>query len=238
MKKSISIILGLSFIFGLSLHGQKAQDILQKAIAYHDPHGNWDNFKGKMQHVTIFSWGNIVNETIELDRSRDYYCSTASQDFGKVVRGMDGDKVFFSVNDKAPESEEIIESWSLTQDGIASFKEQHTCHFGQLMHLQETGMDLAEDAETVEFDGRTCYALKFTGESDQVTHPAYSGYRTLYIDKNSFEMRGVQGKIRDYTPYSYYFSNFIEVDGIKVPHSRVFIRDDGFRFTSVNMPVE
>ena len=222
----------------LSLHGQKALDILQKAIAYHDPHGNWDNFNGKMQHLTIFSMGYIVKETIELDRSRDYYCSTASQDFGKVIRGMDGDKIFFSVNDKAPESEEVIQNWSLTADGIAFFKEQHTCHFGLLMHILKTGMVLAEEAETVEFDGRTCYALKFTGKTDQVIHPYYTGYRTLYIDKYNFELRGVQGKVGDYDPYSYYFSSYIEVDGIKVPHSRVFIRDDGYSFTSVNNPVK
>ncbi len=238
MRKSIFIILCLTIISGLSLHGQKAQDILQKAIAYHDPQGNWDNFSGKMQHVTIFSWGYIVNETLELDRSRDYYCSTVSQDFGKIVRGMEGKKAFFSVNDKAPESEEMIQNWSLTEDGIAFNREQHTCHFGLLMHIRTTGMVLAEEVEIVQFDGRTCYALKFTGETDQVIHPFYQGYRTLYIDKINFELRGVQGKVRDYDPYSYYFSNYIEVDGIKVPHSRVFIRNDGYRFTSVNMPIE
>ncbi len=239
MRKHFYLILLASLSFpAVTLHGQHAQNILKKAIAFHDPSGKWEHFNGKMQHVTIFNRGYIVNETIELDRTRDYYCSTASQEFGKIVRGMDGDRVFFSVNDNAPESEEVIENWSLTEEGIAFFKEQHTCHFGLLMHLPSTGMVLAEQAESVEFDGRPCYALKFTGEPDQVTHPFYSGYRILYIDKNNFELRGVHGKVGDYDPYTYYFSRFIEVDGIKVPHSRVFIREDGYRFTSVNMLVE
>jgi hypothetical protein len=220
------------------LQGQNARDILQKAIAFHDPDGNWEHFKGKMQHVTVFGHGYIVNETVELDRPRDYYRSTATQDFGKVVRGMDEEKPFFSVNGKAPESEELIQNWSLTSEGVAFFKEQHTCHFGLLMHLQKTGMTLSEKADTEEFDGRTCYALKFTGDADQVSHSYFTGFRILYVDKQTYELRGVYGKVGDYVPYHYYFSGVIEIHGIKVPHSRVFVREDGYRFTSINMPAE
>lgn len=231
------LFLFLGFPLGL-IQGQNAQEILQKAINYHDPNQNWDEFNGKMRHVTIFSNGYVVNEIIELDRTRNYYCSTANQDIGKIVRGMDGEKPFFSFNDDPPESEELIQNWSLTNDGVAMFKEQHTCHFGLLMHLQNAGMQPSEEVENLEFDGRACYALKFTGESEQVINDFYLGNRILYIDCNSFELRGVSGKVGDFAPFRYYFSNYIEIDGIKVPHSRVFVREDGYSFTSVNMPFQ
>lgn len=238
-RLTFCVVLIFAILTGTTtLYAQTADDILASAIKYHDPLGKWDTFSGKMQHVTVFGFGHIVNETIELDRTQDFYSSTAYPDFGTVVRGMDGDKVFFTVNGKAPESEEVIQNWSLNDEGIKMFKEQHTCHFGLLMHLKQAGMTLSDTVEQLEFDGRNCYSIAFKGEEDKVINPFYLGKRTLYIDAKTYALRGTYYEHPNYPPSHYYFSREIEINGIKVPHSRVFVREDGeFRFSSTNMPI-
>jgi hypothetical protein len=242
MKKRVFYLLILSSPVWLGnsiLFAQHAEEILSKAIQYHDPQGNWDNFSGKMLHITVFGSGYVVHETIELDRTKDYYCSTAKQEFGTVVRGLDGGEPFFTVNGQAPESEEIINNWSLNKEGVKMFKQQHSCHFGLLMQLKEAGMVLSEQVNKAEFDGRNCYTLTFNGEADQVIDPFYQGERVLYIDAQTYSLRGCHMKHPQFSPATYYFSREIEIDGIKVPHTRVFVREhDGYRFTSTNMTLE
>jgi len=215
----------------------KGKEILEKTIKYHDPQGVWDNYKGKLFEVTVFTSNYVVKETIEIDRPNDFYLSTCFQEFGTLKRGIDKGKNIFSLNDKPDIPENIKKNWGISDDGIKQFREQHYGHFGLPMVIKNSGMTIQDDVKIVDFDGRRCYAVTFIGNPDLIINSFYSGEHTLYVDMNNFSMRGMRYKFDAIDRYVV-FAGEVEINGIKIVHVKCAFDKDGNQLSSsINLPI-
>lgn len=207
------------------------QEILEQTIKYHDPNNMWNSYKGKLFEVTVFPSKYVVKETIEIDNENDFYLSTCFQDFGILKRGIEKGKSIFSLNDKPDIPDNIKNNWGISDEDIKIFSVEHHSHFGLPMVLKNSGMKLNKEVEIADFDGRKCYALKFIGDSDLVRNSFCEGERVLYIDMNDYAMRGEKNSNFIHA----IFSGEIDINGIKVVHSKAFYTEEGEKlFSSLN----
>ena len=73
MKKSIIIlvvIFSTSQFFGQEMTGSQ---LLEKAIEYHDPHGNWSTFSGTFNVMMKTPTKSDRHSTISLDLPNEYF---------------------------------------------------------------------------------------------------------------------------------------------------------------------
>jgi len=101
MKKPIILVaMTLTIIFtGLFLRtsAQTSNDVLNKAIAFHDPLQKWNNYAGKVYLSTTFSDGRRSGgEIIEINTKEDFYqCNRLDS---KTIRGIKNGECFLEVN--------------------------------------------------------------------------------------------------------------------------------------------
>lgn len=214
-----------------------AMDVLEKTIKYHDPNGLWNTYKGKLFEVTVFANNYVVKENIEIDKPNDFYLSTCFQEFGVLKRGIEKGKNIFSLDGKDSIPDYIKNNWGLSDERIKIFKAEHHSHFGLPMELKKSGMVLDENVQEVEFDGRKCYALSFSGKSGQVENKYYEGDLILYVDSDNYCMRGTSWTANGNKGFSVFAGEF-EINKIKIVLTKcVFSEQGNLRFSCINMPV-
>jgi len=237
MKITNKLFVTISLVFAMNclLYAQDKQteetDILgqelwEKTIAYHDPHGKWDSYEGIMHMVTVIGKNRVVEEVIEINKAENYYKCTRIDGDVKAIKGIKNSKFFCAINEDTDPSEELIKKYGLTKDNTSGFKEHHTCHFGLPMELKTSGITVEDKVVVVEFDGRKCYALTFIGMADRVTQAYYEGKLILYVDMFTFAMRGIDSEPTEYPKNYTILSGVIEVNGIKIPHVKSTFRSE------------
>ncbi len=213
----------------------KGEELWEKTIAYHDPHGKWDSYKGIMHMVTVIGKNRVVEEVIEINKPENYYKCTRIDGDLKAIKGFKNGKYFYAINEDTDPSEELAKKYGLTEENTSGFKVHHTCHFGLPMELKTSGVTVEDKVVVVEYDGRKCYALTFNGMSDLVSHDYYEGELVLYIDTVTFAMRGIKREPTEYPKYYIILSGEIEVNSIKIPHIQAGFRgeDDTHWWSSI-----
>ena len=202
------------------------QQLWEKCISYHDPHGKWNTYEGIMHMVTVIGKNEVMEEVIEINKPENYYKCTWIDGEVKAVKGIKNSKSFFAINDDNNPSEELIKKYDLTEENVSFYKVHHTCHFGLPMELKISGMTVEDKVDVVEFDDRKCYKLSFIGISEKATHEYYEGRFILYVDMVTFAMRGIENEPTEYPKHYTILSREIEVNGIKIPHVKSTFRSE------------
>jgi hypothetical protein len=148
-----------------------------------------------------------------------------------VIGVIKNEECFHSVNGNKP-SDEDIKKFNLSCENTKEYKEHHTCHIGLPMELKLAGVQVQDEVEKVEFQGNDHLALRLDGYVDKVKHPYYAGSWTLYVDPNTYAMKGMDFKSPDWNVY-FIAHGEIEVNGIKMPMIKNYFnsKDDSHRFT-------
>ncbi|WP_432412527.1 DUF6503 family protein [Rasiella sp. SM2506] len=140
-----------------SAQEMKASEVLDKAIAYHDPNGNWEQFNSTFQ-VTMATPEN-------LDRVSDITINIAD-DFFKLINTRDGEKTTYTLNKgKCTTSitDSIAQAGARTPCETASlYKNYYTYLYGLPMKLKDPGAILSPAVETVTFKDKKYLKLKVT----------------------------------------------------------------------------
>ena len=106
------------------------------------------------------------------------------------------------------------------------------------MALKAAGAEVDSDVSMVTLSGKEYYAIRFTGNANDVVHPHWESARTLYIDPETFAMYGVKFESEFDGAYTYTEGEF-NVNGIRMAQAKIFFRSDGsFWGTDVFSQVE
>lgn len=165
-------------------------ELWQRVISYHDPDNRWDDFKGRVHLVTTFSDGTFVQEEIFLSKQDRLYHTTRLDGQVRAVKGVEGDDCFARMNGDSTPTEEEISMYNLSCEAAHLYKQHHSAHFGLPMELMTSGVVVDPEVRKTAFFGSTVYALELIGESDAVKHDYYSGTWTLYVDPETYQLRG------------------------------------------------
>ena len=229
MKNKLLFSVLAAILFALIRPAALCQDpgeILDKAIAFHDPMNKWADYKGKILLTTTFADGRFSGgEAIEISTDDNFY-KVINQSSG-IIQGIENGNCYIEMNGKRSNAA------GQTSD-IQRRKTWHYFHFNPLEELKASGLVLDDKAKKTNFNGKDCYILKFSYVAGK---PVDENYRDttweILVDASDFSMAG----FRALEPLNIYavFSGLLTINDIKLPLCRVYYNspDDSFYMVDV-----
>jgi hypothetical protein len=243
MKTKIAIFL---FLIPGFLNAQDPNDflsppqILNRVIQYYDPAGIWDHYRGEMHLYTLRPEEGSTEEDLVLDNASGHYQSILYINGAEIVRRLDQEDVFFSINGRADVTGEERKTFGLDKENLQWYFHHHSMHFGLPMHLRDQGINLEPKAHREVFNGKECLVLTFAGNPDEQTPAYFADPIHLYIDPSDYSMAGVryENQTRQYPSCYVLFNQEIEVGGIRIPKVKTYYReaDSSYWFTDAFYP--
>ncbi|MGB5500262.1 MAG: DUF6503 family protein [Maribacter sp.] len=161
----IRYFLALIFITGFS--SLKAQEIspselLDKAIAYHDPNDLWDVFQGKLFITMSYPDGRERLSEVEIDLPKEYFKLMTTDDDTVVEQTLEKGDCVIKLNGSTSISDEDIKTHRLTCERSQMMKDYYTYLYGLPMKLKDPGTFLDPKVQTKNFKGKAYLVLKVT----------------------------------------------------------------------------
>ncbi|HIB47135.1 MAG TPA: hypothetical protein EYN07_08645 [Flavobacteriaceae bacterium] len=150
----VFVLLNLKPIFAQQ---PTASEVLEKAIAYHDPNGNWANFNQTFQ-VTMTTPNNADRVSdITINLPEEYFSLTATRDRLETTFTIDKGTCTTSITDS------IAQKGARTPcETAALYKNYYTYLYGLPMKLKDPGANLSPKVEKVRFKDKDYLKLKVT----------------------------------------------------------------------------
>tara|TARA_A100000171_G_scaffold52821_2_gene73395 strand:- start:9428 stop:10138 length:711 start_codon:yes stop_codon:yes gene_type:complete len=215
------IPLALLFIFnstGLSAQKLNASQVLEKAIHYHDPNGNWDQFNSTFQVTMTTPASPERVSTITLNLPADYFNLVAKRDGDTTTFTLDKGRCKTSITDS------IAQAGARTPCETATlYKNYYTYLYGLPMKLKDPGANLAPTVEKVTFKEKEYLKLKVTYD-EAIGNDVWFFYfnpTTFAMEVYQFFKGEPDGAGKDTGEYIL-LSEESTVEGIKMPKVRAW----------------
>lgn len=135
-------------------------ELLNRALAYHDPEGNWSKLKTRLYLSSADTAGQEHTFEIELDNSTGYFAHISRQEGKEVVKGFADGKEFYLLDGKQEISEEDRKKYELTPESLKWVHSFYPYLYGLPMKLTDDGVKVTEAGKVEEFDGNTYQVLE------------------------------------------------------------------------------
>ena len=163
------------------------KELLEKAIKYHDPSGQWKNFSGEfiVTMKTKNKLDRISNITIDLPKQTFSVKTTIGKNFSEYF--IDKNTIQISFNGDNNPSEETLNKNGLSAARAKMYKDYYTYLYGLPMKLKDPGAIVHHKVMLKEFNKKKRWMLK-------VTYPNERGKDTwyFYFNLNSYKMEAYQ----------------------------------------------
>lgn len=230
-KKILSTIL---FLFSLTLGAQElsGDELLNKAIQYHDPSGAWQNFKGELKVTMSTPDGKDRVSAITMNLPKEYFQVIATKDGVTLGQTVTKGTCELTLNGSSDISEEDKKKHRLSCERATMYKDYYTYLYGLPMKLKDPGTIIAPKTEKKKFKGKTYLVLKATYDKEVGEDIWY-----FYFDPNTYAMEVYQF----YHDESKNDGEYIlltgeeKVSGIKMPKTRAWYynKDNAYLGTDV-----
>ncbi|WP_412987761.1 DUF6503 family protein [Pontimicrobium sp. IMCC45349] len=234
--KPFSLLLILTFLVSCN-KPLKGNELLDKAISYHDPNNNWSAFNGAF-NVTMETpnqSNRITNIKINLPQS--YFFAKATRDTITTVFEVNNNDCKVSLNGKTELTEEEIKTHRLDCERANMYKNYYTYLFGLPMKLKDPGTNIHETVETKTFKGKEYLVIKATYDANVGSDIWY-----FYFDPETYAMEIYQffktddsGKQKDDSGEYILLTEETIVNDIKMPKNRAWYynKDDKYLGTDI-----
>jgi len=221
--------------FGQNLSGS---ELLNKAISYHDPSGNWTTFNGTLNVVMEIPEKSNRTTEIKINLPEEYFYSKASRENNTTEFILEKDNCKILYNGSEDFSEEIAKENRLSCDRANMYKNYYTYLYGLPMKLKDPGTNVDEKVALKKFKGKEYLVLKVTYDEEVGKDIWY-----FYFDPSSFEMEIYQfyhskkdSKEIDLESGEYILLTEAKtINGIKLPKNRAWYtnKDDKLLGTDI-----
>lgn len=190
----ISIILCFIATVIILQKNSDSTEILTKAILVVDPYNNWPTYEGKIRLRNIrINAESEYNEIIEINRRTDTYKRTAISSHQKEISGIQNGRYFHEIwNTDNNSLVKAFKEDSIVRKDLAYFQEHHTCKFGLLMELKNSGLKLSPNTRHVKFQGIKCFTIDFKFDSTLKINNYFARNWTVFLDQKDFSLKGYQ----------------------------------------------
>ena len=160
MKKFFLLLVVLSeTVFCQSITGSQ---LLEKAITFHDPNGNWSTFNNIL-NVTMASPDAPIRESeITINLPGHFFQLKATKDGTTTEYTIDKGTCEIKLNGKSDLTEEELKTNNLSCERAKMYKNYYTYLYGLPMKLIDAGTIIHDKVETKTFKGKTYLRLKVT----------------------------------------------------------------------------
>ncbi|GEQ85139.1 hypothetical protein ULMS_06470 [Patiriisocius marinistellae] len=207
------------------------EQLLDKAIAYHDPHNNWDTFKGTLNVTMETPGGSPRVSIIDIDLSNEYFKVVATRDSIQTMHSIKKGKCTTSITDS------ISEPQRRTPCETAGFlKNYYTYLYGLPMKLKDPGTQIFETVERKTFKGKEYLVLKATYDEAVGSDVWYFYFnpKTYAMETYQFFKGDPNAKGKDTGEYILLNKETV-INDIKIPAIRAWFynKDDKYLGTDI-----
>ena len=217
MKKLTTFLLLFTSIisFAQEITGEQ---LLNKAIQFHDPNGNWATFQGEFL-VTMETPKRAPRKSnININLPKEYFSVTAKRD--TIITNYTVSKNEFTVSFNGDEnpSEDIRKKYSLNKERANLYKNYYTYLYGLPMKLKDEGTIIHQKIERKEFKGKEYLVLKATYNQEVGKDTWY-----FYFDPETYAMEVYQF-FKDTKDSGEYIllSGLETINGVRMPKTRAW----------------
>ena len=223
------IVISSQFVFAQELSGS---ELLDKAMSYHDPNGNWQSFKGEL-FITMTTPNSPKRDSeITIDLPNEYFYVKAQRDTIVTEYTLTKGDCGITLNGKTDLSKAELFSNNLSCDRANMYKNYYTYLYGLPMKLKDKGTIIHDNVERKMFKGKEYLILKASYKESVGSDVWY-----FYFDPETFAMEIYQffktdenGKEKSDTGEYILLSDESLVNDIKMPKVRAWYynKDDAY----------
>ncbi len=192
------------------------EELLNKAIEYHDPNGNWGKFNGTLSVTMDTPKASPRYSTIKIDLLNEYFYLKSSRDTLETSYTIDKGKCSTSIKDSISMRRTPCETAAL-------YKNYYTYLYGLPMKLKDPGTQIDDEVRFKRFKGEEYLVLKVIYDET-----VGSDIWFFYFDPQTYAMEIYQffkgdpeGKGKDTGEYIL-LSEEQNINGIKMPKIRAW----------------
>jgi hypothetical protein len=209
----------LLFLSAINSYAQlTGSQLLDKAIQYHDPNGNWETFQGTL-FVTMETPNSSNRDSeIKIDLPKEYFSLKWTRGYMGAEYYLEKGKCQVQFSKKNPTQEEE-KKYRLDCDGAKLYKDYYTYLYGLPMKLKDEGTVVDEKVERKTFKGKEYLVLKVTYDQEVGKDTWF-----FYFDPTTYAMEVYQF-LKNSKPNSGEYillSGMETVNGIKMPKTRAW----------------
>ncbi|WP_299105374.1 DUF6503 family protein [uncultured Tenacibaculum sp.] len=230
MKKLLILFISILSVqsYAQELTGKQ---LLDKAIQYHDPNGNWDTFKGTLLVTMETPKSPNRDSEIQINLPEEYFYVKASRGENTTEYTIDKDACRIGFNGQENPSEAILKEHKLSCDRAKLYKNYYTYLYGLPMKLKDQGTIIHDKVTRKTFKGKEYLVLKVTYDQKVGSDTWY-----FYFNPETYAMEVYQFFKEKPTSGEYILlSDKVTVNGIKMPKNRAWYynKNDGYLGTDI-----
>ncbi|WP_299112516.1 DUF6503 family protein [uncultured Winogradskyella sp.] len=236
-----SIIAILFFCFSLLCISQNisAEQLLEKAIEYHDPNDNWSKFKA--QFTVEMTTPNSPKRTsiIRIDLPNEHFAVRATKDTTTTVYTISKGKCSMVLNGKNLDSTSAKKKKMSCERAIL-YKNYYTYLYGLPMKLKDSGTNLSDKVEYKTFKGKEYLVLKVTYDEAVGSDVWYFYFnpKTYAMEVYQFFKTDKNGKEKPDSGEYILLSGEALINNIKMPKVRVWYYNKDDKYLGTDTLVE
>ncbi|QTE24051.1 DUF6503 family protein [Polaribacter cellanae] len=230
MKNLISLTILFTTIISFSQEITGNQ-LLEKAIEFHDPNGNWKTFKGELFVTMETPKGQSRESRIRINLPKQYFFVKAKRDKITTEYAIHKGDCSMAVNGNTKPSEELKKKHGLSCERAKRFKNYYTYLYGLPMKLKDKGTIIDKKVERKMFKGKKYLVLKAT-YNKEVGKDTWC----FYFNSKTYAMEVYQffKEAKDSGEYVL-LSGLETINGVKMPKNRAWYynKDNGYLGTDI-----
>ncbi|KJD35332.1 aspartyl-tRNA synthetase [Tamlana sedimentorum] len=154
----------VTLLFSLVVFTQEitGSQLLDKAIAYHDPQGHWETFSDSLKIIMDIPEKPNRESKIYIDLPNEYFSVKAKVKNKVSEYIVDKDSVIIGFNGEKNPSEAILKANKLSKKRALLYKNYYSYLYGLPMKLKDEGTIIHEKVEDKTFKGKSYLVLKAT----------------------------------------------------------------------------
>ncbi|MCK0144272.1 DUF6503 family protein [Arenibacter sp. F26102] len=194
-------------------------ELLEKAIAHHDPNGNWDTFKGTFTVSMESPKGDKRISSIAIDLPASKFKLTTNKEGKLIEQTMLNGNCLLTLNGNADISDADKAAHNISCERTKKMKDYYTYLYGLPMKLKDPGTIIESRAETKTFKNKEYLRLKVTYTQEVGTDTWY-----FYFDPRTYTMEIYQFfHDESKNDGEYIILSGVEIiSGIKMPKTRAW----------------
>lgn len=239
MLNFISRLILLCLPLSLSSQHLTPSQLLDNAIAYHDPNGYWTTFNDTF-NVTMTTPNTSPRiSTITINLPAEYYKVSAKRDATTTTYIMDKGKCIMEFNGNAINEAEA-KTKNMSCDRAELYKNYYSYLYGLPMKLKDPSTNLDTKVVQKTFKGKDYLVLKATYDASVGTDVWYFYFnpKTYAMEIYQFYKTDSNGKVIPDSGEYILLSEEAEVNGIKMPKVRAWYYNKDDKYLGTDTLVE
>lgn len=237
--KSIITVICLCLSFHCLSQNISAEQLLEKAIEYHDPDHKWNSFNSTFVVEMTTPNTSLRRSNITIDIQGEYFNVEAKRDTITTTYTLNKGKCTMAYNNKPIDSTQAKEK-KMSCDRATLYKNYYTYLYGLPMKLNDPGTKLDKTIEKKTFKGKTYLVLKVTYDEAVGSDVWYFYFnpKTYAMEIYQFFKTDESGKEKPDSGEYILLSDETIINGIKMPKVRAWYYNKDDKYLGTDTLVE